>query len=229
MSNTIKMLPAMERPYEKCLTYGPSSLSDAELLAIILKTGAKDKSAIELARELLTRPDGSYGLKALFKHNLSTLMGTEGIGRVKAINLLCVLEISKRLSKTTKNNNEVFDTPDKIADYFMEELRFLEKEQVMLLLLDSKNRRINSCISTMGTINSSLFSTREILVEALKNNAIGIVILHNHPSGDPTPSREDKLATANLKAAAQLVGINVLDHIIIGDKCFFSFNQESLL
>lgn len=226
---TMKNLPDKEKPYEKCIAYGPKSLSDAELLSVILKTGTKDLTVMELSRKLLTMPNKDYGLCYLHKHNMSTLMSIKGIGKVKAITLLCVLEISLRITQSRLEDKVSFDNPQKISDYFMEELRHLEKEQVIIVLLDSKNRMITKVVSTIGTINSSLFSVREILVEALKNNATGIITLHNHPSGDSTPSKEDVIATKNLKEAAQIVGINVLDHIIIGNKNYYSFKKEDLI
>lgn len=226
---TMKTLPDNERPYEKCIELGPKSLSDAELLAVILKSGTKNMTVIELARKLLTSPNGDYGLEALYKHNLSSLTSIKGVGKVKAVTLLCLLEISLRISKTEKNKKLVFNSPQIVAGYFMEELRHLEKERVIIVFLDSKNRLITHSISTMGTINSSLFSAREILVDALKNNSTGIIIIHNHPSGDPTPSGEDNVATQRLKEAASIIGIELLDHIIIGDNNFFSFKEENLL
>lgn len=226
---TMKNLPDNERPYEKCLSLGPGSLSDAELLAVILKSGTKNMTVIELARQLLTSPNGDYGLSELHKHNLATLTAIKGIGKIKAVTLLCILEISLRISKSEKNNKIAFNSPQIVAQYFMEELRHLEKERVIIVFLDSKNRIISHSISTMGTINSSLFSTREILVDALRNNATGIIIIHNHPSGDPTPSGEDKMATHKLKEASGIIGMEMLDHIIIGDKKYYSFKEENLL
>ena len=226
---TMKNLPDNERPYEKCIALGPGSLSDAELLAVILKSGTKNMTVVELARQLLTSPNGDYGLATLYKHNLASLTSIKGVGKIKAVTLLCLLEISLRISKTEKNTKVAFNSPYVVAQYFMEELRHLEKERVIIVFLDSKNRMITHCVSTMGTINSSLFSAREILVDALKNNATGIIIVHNHPSGDPTPSSEDKVATFKLKEAAGIIGMDMLDHIIIGDKRFYSFKEENLL
>lgn len=226
---TMKNLPDNEKPYEKCIELGPKALSDAELLAVILKSGTKNMTAIELSRQLLTQDNGDYGLSMLHKHNLTTLTSIKGVGKVKAVTILCLLEIALRISKTEKNNKIAFNSPHIVAHYFMEELRHLERERVIIVLLDSKNRMITNLVSTMGTINSSIFSTREILVDALKNNASGIIIVHNHPSGDPSPSGEDKVATNKLKEAAGIIGIDMLDHIIIGDKKFYSFKEENLL
>lgn len=226
---SIKNLPDIERPYEKCISMGPKALSDAELLAVILKSGTNNMTAVELSRQILTLPNKEYGLLALHKHNLSSLMSIKGVGKAKAVTLLCLLEIAIRISKTEKSINISLDSPQKVADYFMEELRHLEKERVLIVLLDSKNRLINTLVSTIGTINSSLFSPREILTDALKNNAVGIIIVHNHPSGDPSPSKEDMIATRKLKDAAQIIGINMLDHVIVGDRSFYSFKEDNLI
>lgn len=226
---TIKNLPDKERPYEKCIAYGPKVLSDAELLSVILKTGTKDLTVIELSRQLLTTSNGDYGLRYLHRHNFSTLTSIKGVGRVKAITLLCVLEIALRISQSKQEERMSFDNPGIVSDYFMEELRYLEKERVIIVLLDSKNRMITKVVSTIGTINASLFSPREILVEVLKYNATGIIMLHNHPSGDSTPSKEDIVATNRLMEAAQIIGISLLDHIIIGDKNYYSFKKENLI
>ena len=228
-NNKIKNLPEMERPYEKCIKYGPCALSDAELLAVILKTGTKELTSVELARQLLLADTGEYGLNVLYKHNYSTFTSIKGIGKVKAVTLMCILEIASRISRTSIDKRVSFDNPQRVSDFFMEEMRHLEKEQVVIVLLDSKNKMITNKVSTIGTINSSLFSPREIIVDALKNNATGIIVIHNHPSGDPFPSSEDLKATGKLKEACEIIGIALVDHIIIGDRVFYSFKKEKLI
>ena len=226
---SIKNLPDAERPYEKCISMGPYALSDAELLAVIIKSGTNNMSAVELARQILTFSNKEYGLNVLYKHNLSTLKSIKGVGDAKAVTILCILEIAQRISKSKKTHRVLLDTPKKVAMYYMEELRHLEKENVLIALLDSKNQLLGTLVSSIGTINSSLFSPREILVDALKNNAVGIIILHNHPSGDPSPSKEDLIATHKILDASKIIGINMLDHIIIGDKTFYSFKEENII
>lgn len=226
---TLKELPISERPYEKCEQYGPKSLSDAELLAVIIKTGAKGERSVELAERIInffSDMSGLYGLNYLSQEEL---MSIRGVGRVKAIQLACLTEISRRMAKQRMGYQPCLSTPDKIADFFMQDMRFLEHEQVVLLLLDTKCHRLKDFVISKGTVNSSLIDPREIVIQALKYKAVQVVLLHNHPSGDISPSQADLSITKQVKEAFELVGIPFLDHIIIGDNEYMSFREQGLI
>lgn len=228
MHYKIKELPSDERPYEKFLKYGPKALTDAELLAIFIKTGLKDKTSIDIAREVLLKPDGSYSLLSLYKKSLAELKQINGIGEVKAICLKCIAEISERISNTHYSNGISFSTPKEIADYYMESFRHLDKEFFCVLYLDASRRIICDKIISSGTETQTLVSAREIFINALEYNAVYIVLIHNHPSGNPVPSEIDIEVTNSLCKAGNLINIKVLDHIIIGDKKYISFRECKL-
>ena len=224
--NTIKTMPRLERPYEKCLAYGPSSLSDAELLAVILKTGAKNKTSIELARELIGLNEEYEGLAGIHHLSYDQLMTVRGIGNAKAVQILCLCEIASRISSSMAKERMEFDSPGSIADYLMEEMRYLEKEEVRMLMFDGKHGLIRETVISMGTVNAALSSPREVYLEALKCQAVYIILIHNHPSGDPTPSHQDVLMTKQMMKAGMLIGIELSDHIIIGNQKFYSFREN---
>ena len=229
MSNnhlTVKELPLSERPYEKCEKYGAVALSDAELLAVIIRTGTKKQRAIDLAITILNYSDTNSGLKGLNYFSMKELMNINGIGRVKAIELLCVAELTKRMAKEKHQESIKLVTPQSVADYYMQDMRHLSTEQVLLLMLDSKNKILKDMIISTGTVNTSIMPTREVYINALKYNAVNIILLHNHPSGDPTPSAEDIRVTKRLKEAGNLIGITLMDHIIIGDNKYISLKEQ---
>lgn len=226
---TIKELPVSERPYEKCEAYGPQSLSDAELLAVILRTGTKRLRAIDLAINVLNHSTSHPGLKGLNYLSMKELKQIKGIGRVKAIELLCLTELTKRMAKEVHRDNLKFITPQSIANYYMQDLRHLSREQVLLLMLDSKSKLIKDIIISSGTVNASIMPVREVLIEALKEEAVNIILLHNHPSGDPSPSSEDIRVTKRMKEAGNLIGVTLMDHIIIGDNRYISLKEQGLL
>ncbi len=226
---TVKELPATERPYEKCEKYGPQVLSDAELLAVIIRTGSKNERSIDLAAKVLNHNPANPGLIGLNYMTMKDLMSIRGIGRVKAIQLLCVAELSKRMTKQTRKEGMQFINPELVANYYMEDLRHLQQEKVVLLMLDTKSKMVKEMEMTSGTVNASLLSPREIFLTALKYEAVNIILLHNHPSGDPTPSREDIHSTKRIREAGNLVGIKLMDHIIIGDNRYISLGEEGYL
>lgn len=226
---TVKELPATERPYEKCEKYGPQFLSDAELLAVIIRTGSKNIRSIDLASMVLKYSDVNPGLLGLNYMSLEDLMSIHGIGRVKAIQLLCLTELSKRMAKASHGDRVQFTSPEVVANYYMQDMRYLKQEKVFLLMLDTKSKIIKDMEMTSGTVNASLLSPREIFLVALRHEAVNIIILHNHPSGDPTPSREDIHSTKRLREAGNLIGIKLMDHIIIGDNRFISLGEEGYL
>lgn len=226
---TVKDLPISERPYEKCEKYGVSALSDAELLAVILRTGTKHVRAIELATNLLNYSQAHSGLKGLNYLTMKELTKIKGIGRVKAIELVCLTEITKRMSKEIHLDRLKLITPQSVADYYMQDMRHLTREQVLLLMMDSKNKLIKDMIISEGTVNTSIMPTREIMVQAVKFDAVNIILLHNHPSGDPTPSTEDIRVTKRLMEASNLIGISLMDHIIIGDNRYISLKEQGII
>ena len=220
----IKDLPVQQRPYEKCILYGEQSLTDAELLATIIRTGTVNEQSIDLADRILCCNDKA-GLLNLHTMSIDELKMIKGIGNVKAVQLKCIAELVKRLMKTKKVHGESFTSPELVADYFMEDMRNLETECLKMVLLDSKSRLIKDITISTGTINSSVASSREIFVTALKHGAVNIILLHNHPSGDPVPSSDDIFVTLKIKDAGDIVGIKLIDHIIIGDNCYYSLKE----
>lgn len=226
---TMKTLPVSERPYEKVMGYGAESLSDAELLAVILRSGTKDTSARELAEEILKLGNPS-GLPGLLHHTLQDYKELRGIGDVKAIQLACIGELSKRIWKSVRQGeNFVCSHPAVIAECYMEEMRHMEQEHLKLLILNTKNILIRDVNISKGTVNASLATPREIFIEALRYRGAGMILLHNHPSGDPTPSKEDCLFTKRVEGAGKLMGIPLLDHIIIGDNSYVSLKERGIL
>lgn len=226
---TMKQLPVSERPYEKCEKYGPSALSDAELLAIILKSGKKGKKALDTAYELLKMDEAHPGLEGLLLADYHKLRRIEGIGYVKALNLLSVCELSRRLSRVQFHENYVFSSPQSVAEYYMPQMRCKLQEELHAMMLDSKNRLICERMLTLGTVDSSLIDPRGIYLEALHCGAVGVILVHNHPSGDPAPSREDLAATVRVSEAGKILGIPLIDHIIIGNTSFTSLRESGCI
>ena len=225
----MKSLPVSERPYEKAMEQGVHRLSDAELLSVILRTGTKDRSARDLAEEILKLGDPS-GLPGLLHHTLPDYKEIRGIGNVKAVQLACIGELSKRIWKSAKTGGAfVCRYPDEIASYFMEEMRHMEQEHLKVLLLNTKNVLLKDVDISIGTVNASIATPREIFIEALKFRGSGIILIHNHPSGDPSPSTEDVLFTKRVLEAGKLMGVPLLDHIIIGDNSYVSLKERGIL
>ena len=222
----MKELPDQARPYEKALRMGTGALTDAELLSIILRSGTKGKNSLELAEEILDLCKFQNGLLGICHLTLTDLMSLDGIGQVKALQILCVRELSRRIAQTNTSSSLCFDRPDTVAQYYMEEMRHQETEKVIGVLLDSRLQRIASPEISSGTVNMSLVSPREILQKALSYHALHLILIHNHPSGNPAPSREDYQVTENLYRAGGIVGIDLSDHIIIGDRTYFSFRDD---
>ena len=171
MSDFKDLYPKEELPYDKFLHTGAESLTDAELLAIMLRTGTKDKNPVELGRQILSLCDSKWGLLGLHHYSVRELQKIPGIGEVKAVQLLCIAEIAKRISVAQAASNLAFHRPDTVAEYYMERLRHKNTEQVILILLDSKNRLIHDKVLSLGTVNASLISPREILIYALREEA----------------------------------------------------------
>lgn len=224
---TIKELPSSERPREKLFEYGPEALSNEELLAILIRTGSRQDSAIDLARKVLSKDN--RGLVYLRDTNLQELMKTKGIGKCKAAQILAAIEIGKRISFRDALEKVKINDPATIANLYMDEMRYLQKEHFRIVLLDTKNQIIVTEEISVGTLNASIVHPRDVFKAAIKRNSNSMILIHNHPSGDPTPSNEDINITNRLIDAGNLIGIKVLDHIIIGDNRYISFKEKNLI
>lgn len=216
-------------PYEKCLKQGADSLSNTELLAVLLRTGTKGLNVLELAAYILSSECGDDGILNIHHCTLDKLKSIKGIGNVKAVQILCLSELAKRLSKASAKEGLVFSLPSTIAEYYMEEMRHQKQEHMKLLMLNSKSKLLGETDVSKGTVNASLVSPRELFIEALEKQAVAIILIHNHPSGDPTPSTNDILLTRRVQEAGDLIGVELLDHIIIGNNCYMSFAEQQLL
>lgn len=217
-------------PYEKFIEYGPQSLTESELLAIILRTGTKEKNALQLAEEILSLSQTNRtGLLGLYDLPLEKLMAVKGIGKVKAVKIKCIAELAMRINTASAKNGLIVHKPSTVADYFMEKLRHRKKECVVVACLDAKGQLIKEIDLTSGSVNMSLISPRDVFLEALRYEAVNIILVHNHPSGDPKPSKEDIELTAAVKEMGIVMSIPLLDHIIIGDNKYTSFKEHGLL
>lgn len=226
---TMKHLPPQMQPYEKCVTFGPGFLTDAELIACILRSGTREYTSVALAELLLNQRKGNEGLEGLCTLSYEELTEVPGIGRVKALQIQCIFELAKRMSRSRAAKSLSFTEPKTIADYYMEEYRHKEQEHLLLILLDNKSNLLGEKVVFTGTVNASIVSPREIYLEALKYHAVGIILLHNHPSGDPTPSDADRRITRKVREAGSLLDIPLLDHIVIGDRKYVSFREEGYI
>lgn len=222
----IEDLPKDTRPFEKYQKQGIGMLSDVELLALILRTGTKKINCMELCRRVLAVGGGS--LAGLYGKTEAELQKISGIGPVKAAEIICICELARRIARARHSYDEPLDTAAKIAEKYMEEMRHFKEEHVLLLLLDIKCRLIKELTISIGTINQSFLRPREVFVQALKYEAVNFIILHNHPSGDPSPSKSDMIITDKIIEVARLIGIPLVDHIIIGDCCYISFREKGL-
>ena len=201
---TLKELPVSERPYEKCEKSGVEVLSDAELLAVILRSGTKDQTAIDISTKILSMHPFYEGI-------------------------LGICHTSKRLACAKVEDKISFHDPSSIATYYMERMRHLSREEMILIFFNGKNKVIKELTVSVGTVNQTVASPRELFLEALRCEAVSVLMLHNHPSGDPTPSRQDILTTKRMKEAGEFLGIPLCDHIIIGDQTYISFREEHMI
>ena len=217
-------------PYEKYLRFGPEALTESELLAIILRTGTKDRSAVEIAEEILSLSQTPRtGLLGIYDIPLERLMEVKGLGQVKAVKIKCIAELAMRINCASAKDGLIVNKPSTVADYFMEKLRHRRKECVIVACLDAKGQIINEVLLSSGSVNMSLISPREVFLEALRNEAVNIILVHNHPSGDPTPSSSDIQITGCIREMGDKLDVPLLDHIIIGDNCYMSFKEQQLI
>ncbi len=226
----IAEMPPEQRPYEKCLARGPGALTDTELLAVILRTGVCGHSSLELSDAVLQALHGkNKGLLGLHHFTLQELLKIRGIGKVKAIQLKCIAELSVRMAQTLAKDELSYDHPETIANYYMESLRHKEQEVLLCMMLDTKNHLLGEEIVSRGTVNASLISPRDLFLRALKYQAVHLILIHNHPSGDAAPSKEDIAITQRIFQAGELLDVHLLDHIVIGDRQYVSFREQKLL
>lgn len=216
-------------PFEKSRLYGISALEDAELIAAMLRTGSHGQNVMEVSRKILERPGENPGLLGLNYLTEEELKQIEGIGEVKAFQLMCMVEMAKRMAKEEKKTGLSFKRPSAIADYYMQDFRCRTQETVVLLLLNTRSALIKEIELTKGTVCFSVADPRDIFINALKYQAVSIILLHNHPSGNPSPSKDDIIITRRIREAGELVGISLQDHIILGDNCYFSFKEKGYI
>ncbi len=224
---TIKDLPLSERPREKLISHGVEALSNAELLALIIKIGNMEETAVEVAQKILSRDN--RGIAYLSDVTLEELMEVKGIGESKASQILAAIEIGKRLNRIGPQDKIKVSSPMVLVNLLMDEMRYLCKEYFKIAILDTKNQILAIENISIGTLNASIVHPRDVFKIAIKRNANSIILIHNHPSGDPNPSNEDISITNRLIDAGNLIGIKVLDHIIIGDNKYISFKEKNLV
>ncbi|KUO69156.1 MAG: hypothetical protein APF77_23510 [Clostridia bacterium BRH_c25] len=222
---TIKELPAEERPRERLARHGAAVLSNAELLAILLRTGTKNESAISLAHRILIQ---EQGLRYLVDSDVKQLSCINGIGQAKASQIKAAIELGKRLAAFELGVDKPVKCPQDVVDLLMEEMRYLKKEHMKLILLNIKCNLISVEEVSVGSLNASIVHPREVFNPAIKKSSASIIMVHNHPSGDPTPSSEDAAITSRIDEAGKLIGIELVDHIIIGDGKYISMKEKGL-
>jgi len=218
----IKNIPKIDRPREKLIQYGPEKLSNSELLALLLRSGNKDINAIELAEKILKK----FGAKKLPNLIFKDLNEISGLGPAKACEIIACFELGKRLLKDKKA--QIYLTPKEIWEE-LRDLRNHKKEHFVIFYLDSRNQEIKREIISIGSLNVNLVHPREVFEPAVRNLTAQIILAHNHPSGDPTPSEDDLEITKRLIETGKILGIEVIDHIIVAKDNFFSFKEKDLI
>ena len=219
-----------ERPYEKLEMYGEEKLSNAELLAIIIKSGTKEESSVSLAQRILSlEKNGENNLKFLQNISMKEFMSIKGIGKVKAIQLRALCELTKRMSTPINTSQIQINSPKDVAELLTDEMKYEKKEKVKAIILNSRNVIIKIADICTGTTNSAMLRPKDVLHEIIKLGEPKIILVHNHPSGDPTPSKSDFEFTERLVQAANIVGVELLDHIVVAEKGYNSiFYLKSL-
>lgn len=223
----IKNLPANERPVEKALALGFEKLSNVELLALIIHTGTKTKSAKEIAEEIIAKDP--KGIKHLADCEMEELETIGGVGHAKAARILAAVQLGKRISSSTSTQDNYISSSDDASSVLMEDMRYLNKEYFKTLILNSKGKIITIDTISIGELNSAAVHPREVFNRAVKKSGAAIILAHNHPSGDPTPSQADIETTKRLIKVGDILGIPVLDHIIIGDGTYTSLRSNGLI
>ena len=222
----IRDLAVTERPYEKALAYGVQTLSDAELLAILVRTGTRKAGALSIANQILNlhaTQKGLLGLNYLTRKELTSL---PGIGNTKATELLAVTELSRRMRERSFLERIRFLDTKSVGEYCLQKCRFLQTEHVFLFLLNSANELLSEVELSEGTVNMALISPREVFLTALKHDATHLILVHNHPSGVPFPSEQDKQVTRRIATLGELLDLKLLDHIIVGKNSYVSLKEK---
>lgn len=215
-------MPKQNRPRERFLRHGPEALSDAELFAIILRTGSQNENVIEMSNRLIKE----YSLNNLFDCSIKELQKIKGIGKAKAMQVLAMAELGKRYSQSNKPRKFI-SSAKTVFDLMNEKLKDEKQENFIVLHLNNRNYFIKEELITIGVLNASIIDAREVFKSAIRNSAARIILVHNHPSGDPHPSKEDMEVTKKLIDAGNLLGIKVLDHIIIGNNGYWSWREDN--
>lgn len=222
----IRDFPQDERPRERFMNSGPESLSNHELIAIMLRTGTKSESVLQLSNRLLNHFEG---LRLLKEASLEEITAIKGIGTAKAIQVLAAVEIGRRIANLVHEDRYVIRSPEDGAKLVMNDMRFLSQEHFVCLYLNTKNQVLHKQTIFIGSLNASIVHPREVYKEAFRRSAASIICLHNHPSGDPAPSREDIEVTKRLAECGKIIGIDLLDHLIIGENKYVSLKEKGYL
>ena len=220
----IKEIPLNDRPREKMAANGAEVLTDAELIAILLRTGTAEKSAIDIASEMTA--DGGLYKRLAGITRLNELTNIKGLGQAKAATVLAALEIGRRIASAKPIEKIHLSCPQDVADFLMPRLRYAAKEQFVVILLNNKNKVIGTEVVSEGSLSSSVVHPREVFAPAILHHAAAIMVAHNHPSGDPKPSTEDEEVTRLLSRSGKVLGIPMIDHVIIGDGNYYSFLEN---
>lgn len=224
----VRELPENERPRERLLSYGAQYLSNAELLALLLRSGSKDKSVLQLAEQVLCVYKEA-GISSMMNASPTELTRIKGIGKAKAAEIIAAVELGRRLSADKKLERCTVKGPEDVAAYAMPRLRFEQKENFAVVLMNIRNQILSMPIVSVGSLTSSIVHPREVFKVAVQGTAASIILVHNHPSGDPTPSKEDVSVTRRLVQAGKLMDIPVLDHVVIGDDRYISLKEQGLM
>lgn len=219
-------LPENERPRERLLRYGVEALSNAELLAVILGSGSKKENILNLSTRIIKK---NGGLNGILNSTLEDFMNLHGIGKAKAAQLMALIELSKRFKSYKGGDEHKISSPKDAAELVMEEMRNLKQEHLKVIMLNTKNIVIFIKDVSIGSLNSSIVHPREVFCDAIRKSSASIIICHNHPSGDPVPSNEDINITYRLKECSKLLGVDLLDHLIIGNGKYTSLKEKGIL
>jgi DNA repair protein RadC len=222
----VSQWPENERPRERLLRHGAEGLSDSQLLAILLRTGSSEHGVMDLAISFL---DTYKNLRNIDSASVADLSSIKGVGTAKIAQIKAAFELGKRLMAESNDGTPIFSSSSAVHSYFAPRFKNLKKEQFLCLLLDAKNRLIRDVKISEGTLTNSLIHPREAFREAIRESAAAVIFVHNHPSGDPTPSRDDIVVTERLKQVGEVIGIAALDHIIIGDGSYVSLKEKGIL
>jgi DNA repair protein RadC len=222
---TIKDIPIEDRPRERLIKYGPEVLSNSELLAILIRTGTKSESAIKIAQRMVGTTEG---LQFVSTSTVQELSQIKGIGNAKASQIKAAIELGRRLRNYRIDHKIKVNKPQDAVEILMEDMRYLKKEHLRVVFLNTKNIIIDVKDLSIGSLSSSVVHPREIFSEAIRKSSSSIIVCHNHPSGDPTPSQEDINITRRLFEVGKLIGIDLLDHLIIGDGNYVSLKEKGI-